>query len=216
MGELLSRLNEEFSPFLICLKTLLCPNFEVGVGSRNVGRSDFSAAHLKARRWVSEITNQFFGERHMTTKPFRLTKAEKTILSRLTDQHGNHAASKRAAKHVNNNRFSEHRGAYPIKKKGERLTTECVIFGNDGFGDVRIKKEIAALVARLAEFEIPIRGFGVEPDGYSWAMQVECDDDVFLDLLVWHTWFSITCPNGNPVTEEFNEYLDELGYDMAA
>lgn len=148
----------------------------------------------------------------MTNKQFRLTKAEKTRLDRLQADHGNDPASKRAAKHVRNKRFHEHRGAYEIQKRGAKYSTESIIFGNDGFTEVRAQKEVAQVVLRLGDFGITILGFSVEPDGYSWAMRVECDDEDMLHLIVWDVWFDITVGKANPMKKELNEYLDECWY----
>jgi len=148
----------------------------------------------------------------LTRKQIRLTKTEKARLEQLQADHGKDPASKRAAKHVLNKRFHEHRGAYGIKKRGIQYSTEAIIFGNDGFEEVRVQKEVTQVVLRLQEFEIPVLGFSVEPDGYSWAMRVECDDEELLNLIVWDVWFDITCGKANPMKNELKEYLDECGY----
>ena len=153
----------------------------------------------------------------MKTKQYRLTKAEKARLDCLQADHGKDPASKSAAKHVFGKRIHEHRGAYEYKKRGVRCTFESIVFGNDGFEEVRVQKEVAQVAQRLEELHIPILGFGVEPEeGYSWAMRVECDDEDLLNLIVWDVWFEITCSKANPMKGELNEYLDEMGYEVAA
>ncbi|TWT55472.1 hypothetical protein KOR42_28580 [Thalassoglobus neptunius] len=151
----------------------------------------------------------------MTKKRFRLTKAEKSCLERLQAEHGSDATSEMMALLVNEENFSAHRGAEEIDD-GPDDSYECIVFGNDGFQeDVRSRKEVARLMMRLDQLGIPILGFGVEPEGYSWAMRVECDDEELLDLIVWDIWFDITCPEANPVKEELNDYLGDIGV-MAA
>jgi hypothetical protein len=148
----------------------------------------------------------------MTKEQYRLTKSEKARLDSLQADNGKDPASKRAAKHVTKNLFHEHRGAYGIQKRGVQFSGECIIFGNDGFTGVRVQKEVAKVVQQLEGLAIQVLGFSVEPDGYSWAMRVECDDEDLLHLIVWNAWFDITCTKVNPMKEKLNDYLDECGY----
>ncbi|QDV69004.1 hypothetical protein Poly24_27180 [Rosistilla carotiformis] len=153
----------------------------------------------------------------MKTKQYRLTKTEKTLLDRIQRPNiigvCNLMATKMYREHMN-----VHRGAWLIDDdefpEGEG---ECLIFGNDSFtSDVRARKEVAQVVSRLDSLAIRIFEFGLGPDGYTWALWVDSDDEVLLDLIVWDVWFDITCGKVNPMKEKLNEYLDEMGYEVTA
>lgn len=152
----------------------------------------------------------------MTKNQYRLTTTEQTCLERLKTEHGADPYAVRKAAFVQKRRFSEHRGAFAIEDGPHRLNSQSIIFGNDGFqSGVRVRKSVARLVMRLDELNIDILGFGIAPDGYSWAMRVDCDDEQLLNYLVWYFWFDVTIPDANPVKDRLAEYLDENGY-MAA
>ncbi|MCC9602897.1 hypothetical protein LOC67_20295 [Stieleria sp. JC731] len=143
----------------------------------------------------------------MTKKRFRLTNAEKARLDSLTFD----PISKSMAVLMSEENFSAHRGAAEIDD-GPDIEYQCIVFGNDGFeSDVRSRKQVARLAMKLDELEIPLLGFGVEPDGYTWALRVDFEDAELLDLVVWDVWFDLTCPDANPVKEELSEYLDAAG-----
>ncbi len=152
----------------------------------------------------------------MTTKKYRLTKTEKAHLDRLLER-DHDDITKRMATKMYREHMDVHRSAIWIDDEFPEAEGECLIFGNDSFtNDVRARKEVAQVVSRLDSLAIRIFGFGLGPGGYTWAIRADSDDDYLLDRIVWDVWFSITCPEANPVTKELNEYLDEMGYEVAA
>ncbi|QDV56283.1 hypothetical protein [Rosistilla oblonga] len=152
----------------------------------------------------------------MKTKQYQLTKAEKALLDRIQER-GNDAVCNLMATKMYREQMSVHRGAMWIDDEFPEAEGECLIFGNDSFtSDVRARKEVAQVIARLDSLAIRVFGFGLGPDGYTWALRVDSDDEELLDLIVWDVWFDITCGKANPMKDELNEYLDEMGYDVAA
>ena len=152
----------------------------------------------------------------MTTKRYRLTKREKANLDRILEQDLDGTTHLMATK-MYREHMNWHRGAVWIDDEFPEAEGECLIFGNDSFtNDVRARKEVAQVVSRLDSLGIRMFGFGVGPNGYTWAIRADSDDDYLLDRIVWDVWFSITCPEANPVTAELNQYLDEIGYEVAA
>lgn len=153
----------------------------------------------------------------MKKKQYRLTKAEKILLDRIQDR-DSHGVCKLMATKMYREHMNVHRGAWLIDDnefpEGEG---ECLICGNDSFtSDVRAQKEVAQVVSRLDNLAIRILGFGLGPDGYTWALRVGSDDEKLLDLIVWDVWFDITVGKANPVKKELNEYIDEMGYEVAS
>lgn len=63
-----------------------------------------------------------------------------------------------------------------------------VIFGNDGYEDERVKREIEFVKAALKDRGIPVLGFG-RAFGYTWALLVRHAPTMELDRLVWDCWF---------------------------
>ncbi len=152
----------------------------------------------------------------MTTKQYRLTKAEKTLLDRIQDRDILGVCKLMATK-MYREHMDAHRGAMWIDDEFPEAEGEGLIFGNDSFStDVRARKEVAQVVARLDSLAIRVFGFGLGPNGTTWALWVDSDDEDLLNLIVWDVWFEITCGKANPMKEELNEYLDEMGYDVAA
>ena len=152
----------------------------------------------------------------MKTKQYRLTKAEKTLLDRIQQRNligvCNLMATKMYREHMN-----VHRGSWLIDDDFPEGEGECLIFGNDSFtSDVRARKEVAQVISRLDSLAIRIFEFGLGPDGVTWALWVDTDDEDLLNLIVWDVWFDITCGKANPMKGELNEYLDEMGYEVAA
>lgn len=94
---------------------------------------------------------------------------------------------------------------------------ECLIFGNDSFTfDVRAQKEVAQVVSRLDSLAIRIFEFGLGPDGYTWALRVDSDDADLLALIVWDVWLDIRFGKANRIKKVLHEYLEVMGYDVAA
>lgn len=152
----------------------------------------------------------------MKTKQYRLTKAEKILLDRIQDRDSLGVCKLMATK-MYREHMNVHRGAMWIDDEFPEAEGEGLIFGNDSFtSDVRARKEVAQVVSRLDSLAIRIFEFGLGPDGYTWALRVDSDDEELLDLIVWDVWFDITCGKANPVKEELNEYIEEMGYDVAA
>jgi hypothetical protein len=89
------------------------------------------------------------------------------------------------ARYVRENMFEAHRGAMPWKQPGV-----SVIFGNDGATGEHTTREIEAVRECLQLCEIPILGFGVEPEAnYSWAMLVQSHEPAAnLAEMVWDMW----------------------------
>jgi len=97
------------------------------------------------------------------------------------------------ARHVRDHMCEAHRGAMPWKQSGV-----TVIFGNDCYEDPRAKIEIARLRAFLELREIPILGFGLDPEEhYSWAILIQYLAHEEMVPVVWDCW------NGKRDTSSF-------------
>lgn len=152
----------------------------------------------------------------MKTKHYRLTENEKSLLDSIQDRDIKLGCDLMATKMYREHMDME-RGAWWIDDEFPACDGECLIFGNDSFAsDVRAQKEVAQVVARLNNLAIRVFEFGLGPDGFTWALRVDSDDADLLALIVWDVWFDITCGKENPMKDELNEYLDEMGYDVAA
>lgn len=150
-------------------------------------------------------------------KKKRMTKAERSSLDRLQAQHGDDPDSEEWAWFVGEHHHHVHRGASTIDDDFEEDECECLVFGNDGFkSDVRVRREVAHVAARLEQLGIPILGFGVAPRGYSWAMRVRFEDRELMNLLIWDVWFDVCGGEGNPVKEDFEAHLESVGLPVAA
>jgi hypothetical protein len=104
-----------------------------------------------------------------------------------------------SAVHVTEHMFEAHRGAIPWRVMGY-----SVVFGNDGYTpsssfrfvtdpepsepDLRAQKEVEIVRGYLSSFGIKEMGFGLDDEGYSWAMIVNSTDTSLLHNVVFVAW----------------------------
>ena len=89
------------------------------------------------------------------------------------------------ATHARHNFFFLPRGAVPVRLVEDDLATGRVlqegnviigVFGNDNYlSDSRARQEVELIRVRLKETIAQEVGFGLSPDGYSWALIVTAD-----------------------------------------
>jgi hypothetical protein len=89
------------------------------------------------------------------------------------------------ATHARRNFFFLSRGAVPVRLMEDDVMTGRVIedghavvgvFGNDNYvADGRARREVEFVRNRLREVAAEEVGFGLSPDGYSWAMLIRTD-----------------------------------------
>jgi hypothetical protein len=91
-----------------------------------------------------------------------------------------------AARYAHDELMSRHRGALAWRREGI-----YAVFGNDGHGSPKVLAEVAVVRERFAGLGVKILGFGVNPEGTSWAMLVETHHPRavgVLDATVWEAW----------------------------
>src|SRR5438105_14836299 len=89
------------------------------------------------------------------------------------------------ALHARRNFFFLPRGAVPVRLMEDDVVTGRVIddgnvvigiFGNDNYlSDTRARREVELVRARIGDAGAQEVGFGLSPDGFSWAILVRAD-----------------------------------------
>jgi hypothetical protein len=89
------------------------------------------------------------------------------------------------ASHVRKHLATVERGAVPVRLVEDSIGRIRVIedgavigiFGNDNYlGEARARHEVELTRRRLRDLGAEEAGFGLSPDGYTWAILVRCDD----------------------------------------